>query len=87
MHCKNEEPCRVVVERVCLRTTLEPGQTSCVASLTPVVARFIEHLTTVLPDKSADYHDTRFVVARFPVVARFIELCLMNQAPEANKVR
>ena len=69
----------------------EPDPTSCVASLTPVVARFIEHLTTIpsdksddynsiLADKSADYHDTRSVVARFPVVARFIELCLMNQA-------
>ena len=53
-------------------------------ALTLVVARFIEHLTTIpsdksadynsiLPDKSADYHDTQSVVAQFPVVARFIE--------------
>ena len=65
MHCKDEEPWRVVVERVRLRTTLKPDPTLCVASLTPVVARFIEHLTTILSDKSADYHDTRSVVARF----------------------
>ncbi len=52
MHCQDEEPWRVVVERVRLRTMLEPDPTSCVASLTPVVARFIEHH----PDESGIYN-------------------------------
>lgn len=52
MHCQDEEPWRVVVERVRLRTMLEPDPTSCVAALTPVVARFIEHH----PDESGIYN-------------------------------
>jgi len=58
MHAKDEELCRVVVARVRLRTTQELEPTSCLASLTPVVARFIEHLTTILSDKSGDYSAT-----------------------------